>query len=282
MEPLNPQWASKTVQAGGLTFHYLDTETHGPVLFCLHGTSMSSACWGHLATRLRPDFRVIALDMRGHGQSDRPDSSYSIAELAHDVAGVVQALGLAQVHLIGSSVGNQVAVTYAAAHPDRVAGLVLSDPSFYVSDTEIVKYLRSHHTRKRRYSTRAEAEAYCRSLPQRAGLSRDMNAMAMQGDFRRNPDGSYTWAYDLGAITKVFLGLSADQSDDIARVRAPVLILNADRSNVLGAEQAAKLTTDFADARLIMVPDSNHTIWGDQPEFLAARVREFLTAPPRG
>jgi pimeloyl-ACP methyl ester carboxylesterase len=65
-------------------------------------------------------------------------------------------------------------------------------------------------------------------------------------------------------------------------VRAPVLILNADRSNVLGADQAAKLATDFANARLIMVPDSNHTIWGDQPEFLAARVREFLTDLQRG
>jgi pimeloyl-ACP methyl ester carboxylesterase len=184
--------------------------------------------------------------------------------------------------MVGSSVGNQVAVSFAAAHPERIAGLILSDPSFFVSDTEIVKYLRSHHTRRRNYPTRAEAEAYVTALPQRAGLSPRMHRLAMEGDFRQEPDGSWSWAYDLGAITKVFLNLSTDQSADIRAIKAPVLVLNADRSNVLSGNQASELVAAFPNATLEVVKNSNHTIWGDQPELLAQKTREFLKALTQG
>lgn len=273
---INPGWTSHFADIDGVRIRYLDTGGAGPVLVCLHGTSMSAHAWGHLAASLRDMARVIAVDMRGHGASDRPASSYTIAELAGDIAGLVRALDLRDVTLVGSSVGNQVAVSFAAANPERVAGLILSDPSFFVSDTEIVKYLRSHHSRLRTYDTREQAEAYAMSLPQRAGLSEAMHRLAMEGDFRQEPDGRWSWAYDLSAITKVFLNLSTDQSADIAAITAPVLILNADRSNVLSAGQARDLVAGFADARLEMVANSNHTIWGDQPKFLADRARAFL------
>lgn len=275
-DAIDPRWTSAIVDLDGVRIRYLDTGGAGPVVLCLHGTSMSAHAWGHLAASLRDIARVIAVDMRGHGASDRPASSYTIAELAGDIAGLALALDLHGITLVGSSVGNQVAVSFAAANPDRVAGLILSDPSFFVADAEIVKYLRSHYTRRRTYPTRAEAEAYAMSLPQRAGLSDQMHRIAMEGDFRPEPDGSWSWAYDLPAITKVFLNLSTDQSADIAAVRAPVLVLNADRSNVLSGEQARDLTRAFADARLEMIANSNHTIWGDQPQLLAARARAFL------
>src|SRR5690606_2395409 len=150
---------------------YLDNGGSGPVLVCLHGTSMTAHAWGHLAASLKDAYRVIAVDMRGHGASDRPNTTYTIAELASDIAKLAEKLDLKGITLVGSSVGNQVAVSFAAAHPERIAGLILSDPSFFVSDTEIVKYLRSHHTRRRNYPTREEAEAFARALPQRAGLS---------------------------------------------------------------------------------------------------------------
>lgn len=273
---IDPNWTSHVVNLDGVNIRYLDNGGAGPVLVCLHGTSMTAHAWGHLAAALRDGYRVIAVDMRGHGASDRPATTYTIAELAGDIARLAEALDLRDITLVGSSVGNQVAVSFAAANPDRVAGLILSDPSFFVSDTEIVKYLRSHHRRQRNYPTRAEIEAFARALPQRAGLGEEMHRLAMQGDFRHEADGSWSWAYDLPAITKIFLNLSTDQSADIAAIAAPVLVLNADRSNVLSGKQAEDLVKAFADARLETVKDSNHTIWGDQPALLATRARAFL------
>lgn len=280
-EPFDPNWTSHIVDLDGVRIRYLDNGGTGPVVICLHGTSMTAHAWGHFAASLRDGWRVIAVDMRGHGASDRPPSTYSIAEMAGDIASLAERLNLTGITLVGSSVGNQVAVSFAAAHPERIAGLILSDPSFFVSDTEVVKYLRSHHTRRRNYPARAEIEAFACALPQRAGLSDTMHQMAMQGDFRQETDGSWSWAYDLPAITKVFLNLQVDQSVDIAAIHAPVLILNADRSNVLSGEQAAFLQGAFANAEMEVVENSNHTIWGDQPEFLAARARKFLLSLQR-
>lgn len=276
MPQIDPNWTSHIADLDGVKIRYLDNGGTGPVLICLHGTSMTAHAWGHLAASLKDAYRVIAVDMRGHGASDRPNTTYTIAEMAGDIAKLVEKLDLRDVTLIGSSVGNQVAVSFVAAHPDRVAGLILSDPSFFVSDTEIVKYLRSHHTRRRNYPTRSDAEAFARALPQRAGLSDEMHRLAMQGDFREETDGSISWAYDLPAITKVFLNLSTDQSADIAAVKVPVLILNADRSNVLSGEQAESLLKAFPNAKLEVIKNSNHTIWGDQPDLIATRTRAYL------
>jgi pimeloyl-ACP methyl ester carboxylesterase len=275
-------WTSHRVDLDGVTIRYLDNGGAGPVLLCLHGTSMTAHAWGHLGASLRDCARVIAVDMRGHGASDRPDTDYTIAEMAGDIRRLAEALDLRAITLIGSSVGNQVAVSFAAACPDRVAGLILSDPSFFCSDAEIVKYLRSHYSRRRTYPTRAEAEAYAMALPQRAGLSPELHRLAMQGDFRQEADGSWSWAYDLKAITKVFLNLSTDQSVDVAAITAPVLVLNAERSNVLSGAQARDLAAAFPNARLEAIADSNHTIWGDKPEVLARKARAFLAALPQG
>ncbi|PWJ86591.1 pimeloyl-ACP methyl ester carboxylesterase [Pseudaminobacter salicylatoxidans] len=272
----DPSWNSAIVDLDGVKIRYLDNGGTGPALICLHGTSMTAHAWGHLGASLKDAYRVIAVDMRGHGASDRPNTTYTIAELAGDIARLAEKLNLKDITLIGSSVGNQVAVSFAAANPHRVAGLILSDPSFFVSDTEIVKYLRSHHTRRRNYPTRAEAEAFARALPQRAGLSDQMHRLAMEGDFRQEADGSWSWAYDLLAITKLFFNLSTDQAADIAAIEVPVLVLNADRSNVLSGNQAEQLTRAFPNARLEVVADSNHTIWGDQPVVLASKARAFL------
>lgn len=280
-QTINPNWTSHIVDLDGVKIHYLDNGGTGPVLMCLHGTSMSANAWGHLGASLKDAFRVIAVDMRGHGLSDRPSTTYTMAEMASDIEKLAEKLDLKGITTIGSSVGNQVAVAFAAKNPDRVAGMILSDPSFYVSDTEIVKYLRSHHTRKRNYATRAEAEAFARALPQRAGLSDEMHRLAMEGDFRQEADGSWSWAYDLLAITKVFFNIPNDQTpNDIAAVNVPVLIINADRSNVLSGEQAEGLSKAFKNATLEVMKNSNHTIWGDQPELLSARARAFMNALP--
>ncbi|SMQ85480.1 Pimeloyl-ACP methyl ester carboxylesterase [Devosia lucknowensis] len=280
MTKIDPNWTSHIADLDGVKIRYLDNGGTGPVLVCLHGTSMTAHAWGHLAASLRDGYRVIAVDMRGHGASDRPNSTYTIKELAGDIAKLAEKLDLTDITLVGSSVGNQVAVSFAAAHPERIAGLILSDPSFFVADGEIVKYLRSHHTRRRNYPALADAEAFARALPQRSGLSDEMHRLANQGDFREEADGSWSWAYDLPAITKLFLNLSTDQSADIAAIKAPVLVLNADRSNVLSANQADELANKFGNATLETVKNSNHTIWGDQPDYLAARARSFLKDLP--
>ena len=116
-----PDWTSHIIDLDGVRIRYLDNGGSGPVVVCLHGTSMTAHAWGHLGASLRDAARVLAVDMRGHGASDRPATTYTIHEMAGDIAGLVDALDLRDITLVGSSVGNQVAVSFAARAPDRVA-----------------------------------------------------------------------------------------------------------------------------------------------------------------
>jgi pimeloyl-ACP methyl ester carboxylesterase len=100
-----------------------------PVLF-LHSLAGNGGQWALQLDHLRRRRRVVALDLRGHGESDpAEDGDYSIAGLAGDVAAAADQLGLRRFILAGHSLGSLVAIEYAGRHPERVAGLLLVDPS---------------------------------------------------------------------------------------------------------------------------------------------------------
>jgi pimeloyl-ACP methyl ester carboxylesterase len=96
-----------------------------PVVF-IHSFAGSSAHWTNQLDHLRPGRRAVALDLRGHGQSEaKGDDDLTIDDLADDIGTVVDELDLKRMALVGHSIGGSAAIAYAAAHPDRVAGLLL-------------------------------------------------------------------------------------------------------------------------------------------------------------
>ena len=96
-----------------------------PVVF-IHSFAGSGRHWSNQLDHLRPERRAIALDLRGHGESEaKADDNVTIDDLGGDVATIVDTLGLRRIALVGHSIGGSVAVAYAAAHPDQVAGLLL-------------------------------------------------------------------------------------------------------------------------------------------------------------
>ncbi|HEU5303365.1 MAG TPA: alpha/beta hydrolase [Gemmatimonadales bacterium] len=99
-----------------------------PAVF-VHSLAGNASHWAAQLEHLRRNHRAVALDLRGHGRSERPrDGDYTLTAMAGDVAAVVDSLGLDQFVLVGHSMGGGVALLYAGAHPERVAGLVLVDP----------------------------------------------------------------------------------------------------------------------------------------------------------
>jgi pimeloyl-ACP methyl ester carboxylesterase len=95
----------------------------------VHSMAGNTAQWSAQLDHLRSTRRAVALDLRGHGRSDPPkNGDYSLTGMAADIGAVVEKLNLAKIVLVGHSMGSGVALTYAGAHPDRVAGLLLLDP----------------------------------------------------------------------------------------------------------------------------------------------------------
>jgi pimeloyl-ACP methyl ester carboxylesterase len=101
----------------------------GPPVVLLHGLACGKRMWFHQIRGLKDRFRIIAYDQRGHGETDAPDDAdrYSTKHLAQDLVGVLDALELPKVHLVGFSMGGGPALALAASAPDRVARLVLAN-----------------------------------------------------------------------------------------------------------------------------------------------------------
>lgn len=99
-----------------------------PVVF-VHSLAGNSTHWTAQLEHLRRTRRAVALDLRGHGQSEQPkNGDYTLTAMAGDIAAVVDTLGLDRFVLVGHSLGGGIALIYAGSHPERVAGLVLVDP----------------------------------------------------------------------------------------------------------------------------------------------------------
>jgi pimeloyl-ACP methyl ester carboxylesterase len=118
------------VERGGIRLHYLERQpaepTREPALFLLHGLSSNARIWDRV-TALLPNRRVVALDQRSHGLSDRPATGYASAELVADAVHVIDTLELDRPLVAGHSWGAAIALALAANHPDRAAGLVFVD-----------------------------------------------------------------------------------------------------------------------------------------------------------
>ena len=119
----------RTVEANGLTFHYLEWgDPSNPAALLLHGFAQTCHSWDFISLSLADRFHVHALDQRGHGDSSwAPDGDYSPETQQTDIHGVVEALDLRDFLLMGLSMGGRNSFTYAALHPERVKALVVVD-----------------------------------------------------------------------------------------------------------------------------------------------------------
>ncbi len=118
------------IEANGLRFHALDWGGRGDWLVLLHGLASQAHIWDLVAPQLIDRFRVIAIDQRGHGLSDKPNSGYDFATITHDLEAILSALKIDRTWLAGHSWGGNVALQYAVDQPRRVSGLVLVDGGF--------------------------------------------------------------------------------------------------------------------------------------------------------
>ena len=108
---------------------YLDQGRGDPALVFIHGWSCNSSYFRHQLEHFKAAHRVISVDLRGHGESDRPEAAYPVSLLAEDVAWLIGELGLDRPVVVGHSLGGLVALEIAAEHPDSARAIVMIDPA---------------------------------------------------------------------------------------------------------------------------------------------------------
>jgi len=123
------------VVVDGMRLHYLDWGTRGrPLVLFLHGGALNAHTWDVVALALRTEYHSIALDQRGHGDSEwSPGMDYEPEAHRRDIEGLVEHLGVDRFRLVGQSMGALNAFTYATRHAERLAGLVVIDAGLNVT-----------------------------------------------------------------------------------------------------------------------------------------------------
>jgi len=263
----------------GLRFRYLDWGTEGkrPILF-LHGGALTAHTWDLCCLALRGDFHCLALDQRGHGDSDwAPDANYSIAAQRQDIKGFAEAVGLDHFVLIGMSMGAINGLAYAIAYPETLSALVLIDAGPNVRRPGSRRIRDFVNGGAEPESLEAIIERALEFNPRRDPL---ILRRSLMHNLRQQEDGNWVWKYD----RRRFQAMGGDQhanerrslADGLATVTCPTLVVRGGESDVFHDEDAERLAAALPDGRWVKIPNAGHTVQGDNPKDLVAAMREFL------
>lgn len=266
---------SRWATANGVRLHYrvLGPPDGRPVVW-LHGMLGHAREWDVAVEDLAETHRVWVLDQRGHGRSGWTED-YSTSLMADDLTAWCDAVGLAEVDVVGHSMGARVALLAASRRPDLVRRLVLLDAGLNPSSSQMTEYLQEYLEMVGSASYRTVAEA----LHDRAGGPRARQELVrhyVEHALVRGEDGRYRWGFDAAGLVAYLGEGTAVPAEAVATVSCPVLLLRGEHSQALTAEGAEQTVRLLAEARMATITGAGHDIGMEQPEQAARAVRGFL------
>ncbi len=269
------------VTANGLTLACLEWGADdAPPLVLVHGNGAHAHWWDPIVPALAPDWRLLAPDLRGHGESDRPETpAYRLDDYVRDLVAVLDALVTGPVALVGHSMGGRIAVALAAAAPARVRALVVIDSRLEAVRPELAAQWRGRIAGARDgrgYPTREAAMAAFRFVPDEADVATAIvDDLAWHAVVERGP-ADWTFRFD-----RAVLSLEGDGANDLlaraATVRCPALVIGGESSWVLDAAERARIVAAMPHATVRTFPGGHHVLVS-RPEPVGAVVREFLAS----
>lgn len=243
-----------------------------PPVVLLHGIGSRAESWLPVADGLGREFRAIALDLRGHGHSAKPDAGYLLPDYAADLDAALDALDLERPLVVGHSLGALVALTGAAGNPGRMGRVVVEDPPLRTAPEivpafegwqrlnaapipDVAAWYASEHPGWTPEECLRRAEAICSVHPAVfAELRAEAEANLAAGRVER-----------LGAL---------------AGIVTPVLVLRGDPAlgSMTLADDAARLAEVVPGARIADVPGAGHNLHRERPDRFLAAVVPFLAS----
>jgi len=286
VEPVSHRFRSQT-----LDLHYVEWgDRDRPTLILQHGGNDHARSWDRLARALSDRFRVVAPDLRGHGDSGwSSDGNYSVNACVYDLRALYRALGVETAAIIGHSFGGMVASRYAGLYPETVRHMVVIEglglsrgwvETWLATPVEqrLLAYFEQIDTalatEARPYARIEDVAARLRAHNPR--LSSEL-ALHLAGHATRlGPDGMLRWKFDLRFRARAPIDLSTEERRRLRwRIDAPVLLIDGSESPLAGPAEAY---TEFRDARRLLVEGAGHWVQHDGFDEVAAACREFLGA----
>ena len=262
--------STRDLVVDGLRLHVAEAGD-GPALLLVHGLTASHAVWEHTIEAFADRWRVIALDLPGHGASAKPDAPYTIDFFAGMVRSLARALGVDEAVVVGSSLGGRVALELAAWYPSFTRALVLAAPAYgYSSAMRPIGRALQAFTGPRVLRATLD-EAFQQSFHDRRRIGhvvrrRILEERLLADDF---PEFARAVARSLGGV------LAADPQP-LERVTQPVLVVWGRQDRLVPLARSKALLRKIPHARLHALDRCGHLPMLEQPTAFNQIIAEFL------
>jgi pimeloyl-ACP methyl ester carboxylesterase len=269
---------SMTVEVNGLELRLLDWgNPRQPDLLFIHGFAQQAHSWDFAAMALQDLFHVVAMDLRGHGESCWSASrAYSFDDFLSDIGPFIAAAGLQEPVICGLSLGGRLAYTYVAEHPREVTALIAAEsaPEPRQQGGESVR---------RFTSGPAEFDSLDELVERVKAFTPDRSHEQIRGSIvhsvRQDAGGNWTWKYDPAIRSLLEQPEQAEKRWQVlAKVNVPTLFVGAEHSDVTDAALLERMMDTVPGSRSVIIPRAGHRVAGDNPAAFNLTVRRFLSS----
>ena len=261
----------RSLSVNGARQHVLDWGGDGRTpLLLLHGFTGHAHAWDTLSIALQPHFRVLALDARGHGDSD-PADVYNAVAAFDDLAGVVDQLGLVPLVLVGLSMGGRSGMYFTSRRPDAVRKLVIVDIGPEISPRATAPSSGPPEPETWESVEQAAQHLY-RGNPY-PGIH--YYRWVVTESLRQRPDGALVWKWH-PSVKERRTQPDVDWWALLRTITPPTLVLRGAESHVLERDVAERMVKELPRGKFVEIPRAVHTLHEDNPEAVLAALKEFL------
>jgi esterase len=274
------QPVDRFVTVNGLRIHYVDwgpstslgaSATDKPPLILIHGLDRVGRTFDHVAPHFTSRFRVIAYDMRGHGDSDwDPQARYVVEDHVTDLEGLVQQLGLRNITLWGNSTGGRVVQVFAGKRPELVARVISEDVGPERPQQISDSYARRVKQEEQGWASEEELIA---SLMKGAGASEAVIRPYVRHGTKRRADGRIVWKRDPKLVNGF---VPTDLWRFVREIKAPALYVIGGRSTIVPQATQDELKKVLPQVQIVTMPGLGHYPSDEKPAEFLAIVDEFL------
>lgn len=265
------------VKASGMNLHYeiddfTDPWKESETIWIQHGFGRSGQFWYHWVPPLCSDYRVLRVDMRGHGQSEDPpdDHAWSVDDLLGDMIGVIEGLELSPVHYVGESVGGILGIALAAKRPELLKSLTLVAAPLSIRP-EIQQIFAVGEDNWPLAMEKLGGDGWVRGLMGAGATHTDDAAAKQEWLFAE-------WAKNRPMMLANLARLAATVNVEplLPGVSVPTLILAPAKSPISPLEEQALMRRTIPNAQIVTIEGSWHEIYFDDPEACIAALKNFI------
>ncbi|MBP2636712.1 MAG: alpha/beta hydrolase [Firmicutes bacterium] len=245
---------------------YYEEDGQGTAMIFIHGLGENASSWRHQLAHFRKDYRVVAMDLRGHGQSGTSDECITMELFARDVLTLLDHLKIESAHFVGHSMGGLISQEIAAHHPERMLSMVLSDSAGYYPPPMGTTGLETRLKNIEKLTMEEMAEAIA-NVACRPNVPEDV-----KGEIRNLFAANRKEPYRQATIAT----LQADYREYHSQMSLPTLLMVGELDQTTPLSYAEFLNKAIRGSKVVIIPDAAHMTKLENPKDYNRLLAEFI------